>query len=355
MLTLTRWTVAHRRIVILSWLVLGLGLLGLSQTVGSRTAENFSLPGTNSQHALDELKSRFPAQAGDADQIVFYSRTGKLTDASVRAVIVPLLERVGRLPYVTGVVSPYASGAHAISKAGTIGFATVAFDGSAARVPRAAIKRVVTAAEATRSPSLQVELGGLGIEQTQRASLGTATAVGLLAAVVVLLLAFGSLLAMGLPITTALLGLAAGVGLIGLGSHVIDMPNFATELALMIGLGVGIDYALFIVTRFREVYRETGCDVQTGVETAMNTAGRAVLFAGVTVVIALLGLFALGVSVLNAAAVAAAIGVVLVLAASLTLLPPLLSMIGPRVARAGRRGGAAEGDGGRPGFWLRWV
>src|SRR6478735_5827032 len=126
MLTLTRWTVAHRRIVILSWLVLGLGLLGLSQTVGSRTAENFSLPGTDSQHALDQLESRFPAQAGDADQIVFYSRTGKLTDASVRGAIEPLLERVGRLPHVTGVVSPYAVGARAMSKAGTIGFATVA-------------------------------------------------------------------------------------------------------------------------------------------------------------------------------------------------------------------------------------
>src|SRR5690349_21975417 len=148
MLTLSRWTIAHRRIVILSWLVLGLGILGLSQTVGSRSAENFSLPGTNAQHALDLLKSRFPAQAGDADQIVFYSRTGKLTDASVRALIVPLLERVGRLPHVSGVVSPYDAGAHAVSRAGTIGFATVEFDESAAKLPRAAAKRVVTAAEA---------------------------------------------------------------------------------------------------------------------------------------------------------------------------------------------------------------
>src|SRR6476661_4303549 len=114
MLKLTRWTAAHRRSVILSWLVVGLGLLGASQTVGSRSAENFSLRGTNSQHALDLLKSRFPAQAGDADQIVFDSRAGKLTDASARAVIAPLLERVLRLPYVTGVVSPYAPGAHAI-------------------------------------------------------------------------------------------------------------------------------------------------------------------------------------------------------------------------------------------------
>jgi putative drug exporter of the RND superfamily len=353
MLKLTRWTVAHRRIVVLSWLVLGLGLLGISQTIGSRTAENFSLPGTNSQHALDLLKSRFPAQAGDADQIVFYSRTGKLTDSSVRTAIVPLLARVGRLPHVTGVVSPYAAGAHAISKAGTVGFATVDFDESAAKLPHAAVKRVITAADAIRSPSLQVELGGPAIEQTQRSSLGTATAVGLLAAVVVLLLAFGSLLAMGLPIATALLGLAAGVGLIGLGSHVIDMPNFATELALMIGLGVGIDYALFIVTRYREVYRETGCDVNTAVETAMNTAGRAVLFAGCIVVIALLGLFALGVTVLNGAAVASSLAVLLVLAASLTLLPALLTVMGKRVGRVRSRRGRPQTA--QAGFWRSWA
>src|SRR5262249_24096647 len=160
----------------------------------------------------------------------------------------------------------------------------------------------------------------------------------------------------GLPIITALLGLGAGIGTITLASHVVDMPDFASELALMIGLGVGIDYALFIVTRFRENYRSNGGNVEQAVEAALNTSGRAVLFAGVTVVIALLGMFALGVSLLNGAAVAAAIGVVLVLAASLTLLPPLLSIIGPRVARAGRRRrGDGELDGDRPSFWLRWV
>src|SRR5213076_1289544 len=144
-------------------------------------------------------------------------------------------------------------------------------------------------------------LGGQAIEQAQRASVGFATGVGLLAAVVVLLLSFGSLLAMGLPILTALLGLGAGLGVIGLGSHVVDMVDFSTELALMIGLGVGIDYALFVVTRFRSAYRENGSDVQAAVELAMNTAGRAILFAGATVVIAMLGLLALGVSLLYGA------------------------------------------------------
>jgi len=352
MLNLSRWTIAHRRIVIVSWVVLALVLFGLSRTVGTRRAESFSLPHTNSQHALDLLRSRFPARAGDADQIVFQPRDGTLMDASTRAAIVALLERVSRLPHVAGVISPYSPGANAISKTGRIGFATVEFDESAARLTRGGVKQVIKAAEAIRSPALRVELGGQAIEQTQRSSLGTATLVGLLAAVVVLLISFGSMIAMGLPIVTALLGLGAGIGVIGLASHLIDMPDFASELALMIGLGVGIDYSLFIVTRYREVYRDNGGDVKAAVEVAMDTAGRAVLFAGTTVVIALLGMFALGISLLNGAAVAAAIGVLLVLAASVTLLPSLLMLVGPRV---GRRRAARAGATTPIGFWRRWV
>ena len=353
MLKLTRWTIAHRRIVVVSWIVLAFGVLGVSQAVGKRNANNFSLPNTDSQHAVDLLQGRFPAQAGDADQIVFRTHAGKLTDASTRAVIAPLLGRIARLPHVAGVVSPYAAGAHAVSKAGTIGFATVEFDLRANELPKAAIDRVISTAEAVRSPTLQVELGGQAIKQAQQTSLGFATGVGLLAAVVVLLLSFGSLLAMGLPIVTALFGLGAGLGVIGLGSHLVDMVDFSSELALMIGLGVGIDYALFIVTRYRDAYRENGGDVQSALELAMNTAGRAILFAGATVVIALLGMFALGVSFLYGVAIAASLGVLLVLAASLTLLPALLMFTGKRVGRVRRRRSRPREPGG--GFWFRWV
>jgi RND superfamily putative drug exporter len=184
---------------------------------------------------------------------------------------------------------------------------------------------------------------------------GPATIVGLVAAIVVLALTFGSLLATGLPIVTALLGLGSAFGLVVLASRVCSMPDTSTELAAMIGLGVGIDYALFIVTRFRESYRKNGGDVPGAVEAAMNTSGRAVLFAGATVVIALLGMFALGVSILNGAAVGAAIGVVLVLFASITLLPALLSLAGRRIGQAGRRRLARASGAGQPGFWLRWV
>ncbi len=128
MLTLTRWTIAHRRIVVVAWLILAVGVLAVSQAVGKRSANNFSLPNTDSQRAIDLLQSRFPAQAGDADQIVFRTRTGTLTDAQVRAEIAPMLARIAKLPHVAGVVSPYEAGANAVSKTGTIGFATVEFD-----------------------------------------------------------------------------------------------------------------------------------------------------------------------------------------------------------------------------------
>jgi RND superfamily putative drug exporter len=355
MLRIARWTMAHRRTVVLTWIVATVGIFAVSSSVGRKSASNFTLPGTGSQHAVDLLKSRFPAQAGDADQIVFHARSGTLQSAADRAAIGTTLARVARLPHVTSVVSPYAPGARSISRDGTIAFATVNFDKRADALPKAAVNRVITTSESARSASLQVELGGQAVEQAQQSSLGFATIVGIAAAIVILLVSFGSFSAMGLPIATALLGLGAGVGVITLASHVVAMPDFGSELALMIGLGVGIDYALFIVTRFRENYRRNGGDVPQAVEAAMNTSGRAVVFAGATVVIALLGMFALGVSVLNGAAVAAAIGVVLVLGASLTLLPALLSFAGRRIGEVRGGGSAQESATDKPTFWMRWV
>jgi len=346
---------AHRRIVVAAWIVATVGIFAVSSSVGKKTASDFTLPGTGSQHAVDLLKSRFPAQAGDADQIVFHAKTGTILSAADRATVTATLARIARLPHVTSVLSPYAPRARAISRDGSIAFATVTFDQRADALPKAAVDSVIRTAESARSTSLEVELGGQAIEQAQQTSLGFATVVGIAAAVLILLISFGSFSAMGLPIATALLGLGAGVGVITLASHVIDMPDFASELALMIGLGVGVDYALFIVTRFRENYRRNGGDVPRAVEAAMNTSGRAVMFAGLTVVIALLGMFALGVSILNGAAVAAAIGVVLVLSASITLLPALLSFAGRRIGQVGRRRAAQAAGEDRPGFWLRWV
>ena len=215
-------------------------------------------------------------------------------------------------------------------------FATVTFDEQARSLPDTAINRVISTAEAARGPSLQVALGGQAIEHAEKPSLGSATAIGVIAAIIILLITFGSFVAMGLPIVTALLGLGVGISLAGLGSHIIQIPDFATELAAMIGLGVGIDYALFIVTRFRENYQR-GDSVDTAVTGAMDTAGRAVLFAGATVILALLGQLVLGVGLLSGLAIASALTVLTTMLAALTVLPALLSRFGDRVGRRSPR------------------
>ena len=221
------------------------------------------------------------------------------------------------------------------------------FDEKANVVPKAAIRQVIATAQSASTSALQVELEGQAIEQALGFSIGYTFLVGIGAAIAVLLLSFGSVLAMGLPVGTALLGLGTGFGLIGLFSRVVSMPDFATQLALMIGLGVGVDYALFIVTRYREAYRRLGGDVQAAVGEAINTSGRAVIFAGLTVVIALLGMLALGVALLNGVAISAAIAVLSVLAASLTLLPATARVLrrphrAPHAARTSPRHPAAR-------------
>jgi RND superfamily putative drug exporter len=251
MLKLTRWTLAHRRLVVLAWIVGLVGVIAASSWTGSRYTTNFSLPNSDSQRAVDLLETRFPAQAGDSDQIVISSRTGLVTDASVRAAVEPMLDRIAELPHVTAVVSPYETGGsgRAISPDATIAFATVTFDQQAQELPLAAIERVVDTAQDIGSADLAVELGGPATQRTQEPSVSSATAIGLAAAVIVLLLSFGSFVAMGLSVVTALFGLGIGISLIALGTQVIDIVDFSTDLALMLGLGVGIDYALFIVTR----------------------------------------------------------------------------------------------------------
>src|ERR1700738_2409591 len=143
MLRLTRWTMAHRRFVAIAWIVVAVGILAISNSVGTRKSNNFSLPNTGSQRATDLLKSRFPAQAGDADQIVFHARTGKLADPALRGRVAATIARVSKLPHVTAVVTPYGTGSRAMSPDGTIGFATVTFDKRANELPKAAVKRVI--------------------------------------------------------------------------------------------------------------------------------------------------------------------------------------------------------------------
>jgi putative drug exporter of the RND superfamily len=349
MLKLAAWSMAHRRRVIAVWIALLLVSAGAAGSVGNHFDNNLTLPGTDAQRAADLLHSRFPARAGDSDQIVFKVRQGSLSASSTRTTVLATLHAVARLPHVVSVASPYAS-RQAISSDGTIGFATVTFDERADALPTHAVKKVTSTAQAAGSANLDVALGGGAVEASQRPTLGAASVIGVLAAIAVLYVSFGSLLAAALPILTALFGIGASMGAIAVLTHGVSTPDFASELALLIGLGVGIDYALFVVTRFRDTYRVNGGKTPDAIEVAMNTAGRSIAFAGATVVIAVLGLFVVGVHIFYGVALAVALTVVLVLAASLTLLPAVLSYSGSRIgAKAARR---RERQGGR---WIAAI
>jgi RND superfamily putative drug exporter len=277
------------------------------------------------------LRAAAPRQAGDQERIVFHTTNGALvTDPAVETAITAMIAKVQDVPHVTVVESPYsAAGSHQINADRRTAFINVTFDvqGQTVTVPES--KQFVNAALTAQGPDLHVAVSGQIAEQADRQSLG-GTGLGILLAGVVLLLVFGSIFAMALPLLSAMASLGTAIGLIGLLSHVFKMPAFSTQLVLLIGLGVGVDYALFIVTRHRQGLI-AGADVESSIVTAVNTSGRAVLFAGIIVCIALLGMFALGVSFLYGLATAAAIGVAFTMIAALTLLPALLSFIGPRV------------------------
>jgi putative drug exporter of the RND superfamily len=345
---IARFSIAHRRRVIGGWLLLLVLGIVVAKGVGNSFDNGLALPKTDSQRAVDLLQSRFPRAAGDADQIVFAAREGKLSDATVRARVAPMLARVTRLPRVTGVSAP------TISRDRSVGFAIVRFDDQGDALPAKAIRRVVDTAQAAASAQLEVELNGNAIEQLYRPSPGPATAVGIIAAAIILLLSFGSFTAMGLPITTALFGLGLSSGVIAIGSQVLTIPDFAEQIALMIGLGVGVDYALLVVTRYRDAYRRNGGDVGVAIDVAMNTAGRSITFAGLTVIIALSGLYVLGVNLLYGVALAASASVLFVLAGSLTLLPAVLSLHGRRVGE-GRHLLRRRAERIKPSRSERWV
>jgi RND superfamily putative drug exporter len=358
-LALARWCIAHRRRVVLTWILAAVLVSVIAQATGRDYATNFSLPGTQSQRAVDLLEQKFPSQSGDLDQVVWHVRAGSVDAPAVRSAIDSLLAKVATMPHVVGVLSPYSpAGAAQVSKDRRTAFATVSYDKRANLLPHTTGKALLSALEGVHVPGMRIAAGGQVVEQAEQSGIGFATAVGVIAALAVLLLTFGSLVTAGMPLVTAGLGLIIGVAGIGLMTHVLSVTNIAPDVALMIGLGVGVDYALFIVTRFKQSYAQHDGDVQAAVLEAMDTSGRAIVLAGATVIIALLGMFTLGVAFLNGIAVAAAITVALVLLASLTVLPALLSRFGEKVAHGGRlarRRGEIRHDGDQRSLWRRWA
>ena len=357
MSAIARWCFRHRFVVIAAWVVALAGLTALGQAVKSNYNNSFSLPGTGSTMAQQLLARAVPAQAGDSDTIVWQVSTGTVRDRMVEVKMTRVLNRIATMPEVAAVVSPYGPhGAGQISRDSRIAYATVNFTKQGDSVAKADITRVINAAEAARAPGLNVQLSGDAIGNAEQSSLGFSSAVGLLAAAVVLFIAFGSLLAMLLPIITAIAGVVSGLMAIAPLTHTMSVVNFAPILGALIGLGVGIDYALFIVTRHRRGLR-SGLTPEEAAVTALNTSGRAVLFAGGTVCIAILGILVLGLSFLNGLAVACALTVVFTVLAAVTLLPALLGVFGERVLsrRQRRRLATQRAPEDMGGVWARWA
>ena len=307
MAAIARWCFRHRAWVLAGWLALLVILGAGGRMAGSAYSDALTLPGTGSTTAQNLLGQAFPGHAGDQDTIVWRASTGGVRAPAVQARITAMLGKVAAAPAVASVTSPYAaSGAAQVSRNGQIAYATVLFDARGAALPKQDVSRVINLAEAARAPGVQVELGGPAVENALRPSIGISAAVGVLAAAVVLFIAFGSLLAMLLPLAVAIAGLVSGLMAVGLLSHAVSIPSIGPTLGILIGLGVGIDYALFIVTRHRSNLK-AGMSPQDAAVRALNTSGRAVLFAGATVCIALLGMLVLRIGFISGLGIAAAI------------------------------------------------
>jgi putative drug exporter of the RND superfamily len=347
---LAAWSYRHRWSAVALWVAVLAAVTIASQAAGSDYHNDFSLPGTQSQRALDALREHAPAQAGDSVQIVVQDSGGVRTPQT-RARVEAMLAKVRSLPHVAGVRSPYADAA-AVSRDGTIAYALVMLDGQAQDVPTADVRRIIDTAKAAQGDGLRVELGGDAVRGAAESQGGTSEGVGLLAALVILVLLFGSLMAASLPILIAIFAVGSAIGLIVLASHAATVADFTPPVMILVGLGVGIDYALLVFSRYRAELLG-GAAREQAVRTALDTAGRTVFFAGCTVIIALLGLVVLGLGSLQGVAVAVALTVLVTMLASLTLLPSLLAIMGRRIERGVRRRAtrARHAEGTR---WRQW-
>ena len=309
-----------------------------------------SLPGTESQRAYDLLKERFPQQSGDTASVVFAVKDGNVLDAANRREIERVVAEIKKSPEVLAVGDPFAEGAP-VSKDGKITFAQIQF--RKARPATSTRRPVKTMAENTLKldgqDGVQVALGGDIIHWSTAEQGGAGEIFGILVAAVVLFLTLG-VVAMGLPLLNALFAMVVSLSLMAVvGTRVLDVVDWTPQLAAMIGIGVGIDYALLILNRFR-LERGAGRDVREATLIALDTSGRAVLFAGIVVVIAMLGMMLLGISFLYGPAIGAALAVLATMLASLTLMPAILSKIGGRIKKAKRtRAPTTE-----TGFAARW-
>ncbi|MEU7010478.1 MMPL family transporter [Streptomyces sp. NPDC046332] len=342
----------HRWSAVLLWIVVVVAATGASTAVGSAYHNDFSLPGTDSQTARTVLERHGSAQATDATlQIVVKDERG-VREETVHARVEGLLDTVGGFPGVKDVRGPYEEKA-AVSEDGTVGYATVTLDGAAENTDRTEVLKIIDTVRAAQGDGLTAAVGGDAARGAEEGGGGAAEGAGMLGALVILVFLFGSLVAASLPVVTAIFAVGSSIGLIALASHLANVADFTPPIMMLVGLGVGIDYALLIFSRYRGELLH-GADPERAARTALDAAGRTVFFAACTVIIALMGLVALGLGSLQGVALAVALTVLVTMAASLTLLPALLGIFGRRIQRqvAKRAAKATREEGAR---WRGWA
>jgi putative drug exporter of the RND superfamily len=349
MRNLAAWCHDRRRTVIAVWVAAFVVLGVLWGTASGTFVNKFNLPGTESQRAYDLLKDRFPAQSGDTASVVFAVKDGRVLDAANKPTIEAAIGEIKKSPAVLEVGDPYANGTP-VSKDGRITFSQIQFKQGGGDVD---VKQVKTMAENTLKldgkDGVQVALGGDVIHWSTAQQGGAGEIFGILVAALVLFLTLG-VVAMGLPLLNALFAMVVSLGLMAvLGTRILDVTDWTPQLAAMIGIGVGIDYALLILNRFR-LERGAGRETRDATLVALDTSGRAVLFAGIVVVIAMLGMMLLGISFLYGPAIGAALAVLATMIASLTLMPAIL---GSRIGRRIKPSGSGDADR-ETGFAARW-
>jgi RND superfamily putative drug exporter len=349
-----RWSYRRRWTILGIWIAALLGSGFLASSFGGEYSNDFSLPGAESQEAYDLLLDRFPAFSGDTADIVFKAEQG-VTDPAVQSSMEALFADLSELDHVVAVDSPYTKpGARQIAPDGQIAFATVRFENlDQEPVPVEVIDALKARAAEAEQPGLTIEPGGSAVVFSEFEQPGGAESIGFLAAIIILLITFGSVLAMALPIMMALFGIGIGIALVFLFANFLNVPDFTTQLASMIGIGVGIDYALFIVTRYRQ-HLHAGDDPEAANLAALVTSGRAVLFAGTTVVISLLGILLMGFAFVEGVAVGSAATVLVTMLASVTLLPAVLGFAGHKIDRWRLPWFRRAEDDPRASMWFRW-
>jgi RND superfamily putative drug exporter len=350
-----RFCSRHHWPVIGVWIVIAIVLVAISSAAGSKTSENLTLPGTGSTNATELLEENLPEQAYGSNPLVFEAPAGKrLTEPKYAAAIEESAKNLEALPEVNSAKSPLVKGSKTISEDQRIAYIPVVLGVGPGEINEAESQEILDAAKPAETIGVNTSIGAYVGQQLSKPSTEFAEVVGLVAAVIILLFAFGTATAMVLPILSALLGLACALSIIKLLEHVLEVPGVATTLATMIGLGVGIDYALFIVTRHKLQLGE-GMELKESIARSVATAGGAVVFAGFTVIIALCSLAFAGIPLVSTLGFTAAIAVVVAVCAAATLLPAMLGALGPRINSLRVHFGKTHPDDKKPHGWLRWA